>query len=126
MHWQPKVGHLKRLSLMKASSSASPMALAAASTAASRFCCLVRALVVVGKGTKAGRQPSIQRPYLALAAVMSSHSTWQRHHNTLASKAQCTLQQVVCERHIQAGVISPAQGIAAKDSNGSWLKAVHW
>ncbi len=58
-------------------------ALAAASTAASFFCCLVRALVVVGKGTKAGRQPSIQRPYLALAAVVSSHSTCRNAHSTL-------------------------------------------
>ena len=57
-------------------------ALAAASTAASLFCCLVRALVVVGKGANAGRQPSIQRPYLALAAVLSSHSTCHMIHST--------------------------------------------
>ena len=58
-------------------------ALAAASTAASFFCCLVRAFVVVGKGANDGRQPSIQRPYLALAAVVSSHSTCRNTRNTL-------------------------------------------
>lgn len=77
------MSHLNRLSLMNESSSVPLAALAAASTAASFFCCLVRALVVAGKGANAGRQPPIQRPYLALAAVVSSHSTCYMEHSTL-------------------------------------------